>query len=218
MKAGAPALVMAVVAALLAIYNSVSAWIGFGTSGVKAGRTAGLKVTSMTPPQVRAIARFLVFSVLAVSFSYMLAVIIDTEVRTLVANPSAVIPIRNVADSLSVVPWPPAAVWTVTVEVIGIGLLAIGYMAGLQGLSNLVTGLGGVVWVVAWLVGILTVLEAIGGLLMDLFSANHSDAPPWQYVVTVAVTGLLALVLAKLLAKLDDASALAFGLAPRSTL
>jgi hypothetical protein len=215
--AGVPAIVMAVAAALLAIYKSVTSWIEFGKSTIRAAGIAGGKLRSWTTRQQRAMVRLLVFSVLTVAFSYMLAVIIDFEIRIWVANPNAVFSMKDVVDRVGVTPWPLAAVWTVVGMVFGISLLGIAYIADLQGVATFVTALGAVAWIAAWLVGILLALEATGGFLMDLLSADRSDAPPVRYVVTVALTGLLGLVLARLLPRVDDATADAFAPSERSS-
>jgi hypothetical protein len=214
--AGVPAIVMAVAVALLGIYKSVKSWIEFGKSTIHAAGVAGGKLRSWTTRQQRALVRLLVFSVLAVVFSYMLAVIIDVEIRMWVANPNAVFSMKDVMDRVDVTPWPVAAVWTVVGVVFGISVLGIAYIADLQGVATFVTALGAVVWIAAWLVGSVMALEAIGGFLMDLFSADRSDAPPLRYVVTVAATGLLGILLARLLPKVDDAGADAFATSERS--
>jgi len=215
--AGVPAIVMAVAAALLALYKSMKSWIEFGNSTIRAARVAGGKLRSWTPPLQRAMVRLLVFSVLAVAFSYMLAVILDLEIRIWVANPNAVLSMKEVVDRVVVTPWPLAAVWTVVGEVFGITMLGIAYIADLRGVATFVTAWGAVVWIAAWLVGSVLALEAIGGFVMNLFSADRSDAPPLRYVVTVAATGLLGLVLARLLPKVDDASAGPFAPSERSS-
>jgi hypothetical protein len=211
--AGVPAILMAVVAALLGIYKSVRSWVGFGKSTARAAVVAGRKLKSWTPPQQQAMVRFLVFSALAVALSYMLAVIIDAAVRLIAANPNKIFSIKDVVDHVSVTPWPPAAVWTVVGEIFGIGVLGIACIANLEGVQQLVTALGSVVWIAAWLAGIFLVADAILmclGLLLEIHNPHPAAPVPVPFLVTCAVTGLVALVLAQLLPRVYTASADAF--------
>lgn len=217
--AGVPAIVMAVAAALLGIYKSVQAWIGFGRSSALAAGVAGRKLRSWTTSQQRAMVWLIVFSVLAVAFSYMLAVIIDAAARLIAANPNTVPSIKDVVDSVGVTPWPRAAVWTVVGEVSGISVLGIACIADLRGVRKFVTALGGVVWLAAWVFGSGLACAAIMmclGLLLEIGNPHPSDPVPVPLLVTSAVTGLLALVLAKLLPRVRAASAGAFAPPERS--
>jgi hypothetical protein len=206
--AGVPAIVMAAAAGLLGLYQSVRSWIDLGKSTIEAAGVARGKARAWTTSQQQAMIRFLILSVLVAAFSYMLAVIIDAEVRMLVANPNAVISMKDVVDHTGVMAWPIAAVWSVAGEVVGISVLGIAYIADLEGVATFVTALGSVVWIAAWLVGLLTILEAAGGFWLNLVRAQ--GAPPLQYVTTIAVTGILGLALARLLPRLENASANAF--------
>ena len=85
----------------------------------------------------------------------------------------------------------------------------VAYIADLRGLATFVTALGSVVWIAASIGGFMLVLDAIGGFMMELFSSDGS-APPFRFVVTIAGTGLLGLVLARWLPKVGEASADAF--------
>jgi hypothetical protein len=215
-SAGAPAIAMAVLAALLGIYKSVKDWIEFGNSAVRVGRVAGQKFRSSTTSQQRAMGRLFVFSVLTVAFSYMVAVIVVAVVQQIKLDPNAVFSVHDIVDRVAVTPWSPAAVWTVVGEVVGIGLLGIACMGDLQGLRKLVTGLGRVVCVVTWLVGSMLAVDAamMGlGLLLSRIPTNSgpTDAPPVPLLVTVTVTALLSLVLARLLPRIQVASTEAFG-------
>jgi hypothetical protein len=214
--AGAPAIAMAVLAALLGIYKSVKDWIEFGNSAVRVGRVAGQKFRSSTTSQQRAMGRLFVFSVLTVAFSYIVAVIVVAVVQQIKLDPNAVFSVHDIVDRVAVTPWSPAAVWTVVGEVVGIGLLGIACMGDLQGLRKLVTGLGRVVCVVTWLVGSMLAVDAamMGlGLLLSRIPTNSgpTDAPPVPLLVTVTVTALLSLVLARLLPRIQVASTGAFG-------
>jgi len=136
--AGVPAVLMAVAAALLGIYKSVKSWIEFGKSTIQAAGVAEGKLRSWTTRQQRAMVRLLVFSVLAVAFSYMLAVIIDVEIRILVANPNTVFSMKDVVDRVGVTPWPLPAVWAVVGAVSAISVLGIAYIADLRSVATFV--------------------------------------------------------------------------------
>jgi hypothetical protein len=211
--AGVPAIVMAVAAALLGIYKSVKDWIRFGKSIVGVGPVARKKFQSWTTSQQRAMTRLIVFSVLMVAFSYMVAVIIDTAAKE---NSNLAFSVQDVVNRVGVTPWPPAAVWTIVIEVVGIGLLGIACIADLRGLRKFVTTLGGVVWIATWLLGLALGLATVMmclGLLLNAAPPHNSvpgGVPPVPLVVTVAVTGLLSLVLAQLLPRVRVASADAF--------
>jgi hypothetical protein len=215
--AGVPIAVMAAVAALLGFYQAVMSWLGLGKSTLQAARAAGSRVRSRTPPQVRAILRFLVCSVLAVAASYMIAVIVSAVTEMIAADPNGFFSLKDVADTVGVAPWPSAAVWTVTVEVIGIGLLGIACIGDLRRVQKLVTSLGGVIWLVAWLAGgYLAVVAGIMGLAHLLMGANPqpgADDPPWSLVILCMVTGLLGVLVGRLLPIISKASTEAF--APR---
>ena len=157
----------------------------------------------------------IVFSVLAVAFSYMLAVIIDAVARLIAANPNTVPSIKDVVDSVGVTPWPCAAVWAVVGEVSGISVLGIACIADLRGVRKFVTALGGVVWLAAWVFGGGLACAAIM-MCLGLLLAHPSDPVPVPLLVTSAVTGLLALVLARLLPRVRAASAGAFAPPERS--
>jgi hypothetical protein len=208
-RAGAPVIMITAATTLLGIYQSVKSWIEFGDSTIHAVGVAGGKLRSWTTRQQRAMVRLLVFSALTVAASYMLAVLVDFEIRTLLANPNAVISMTDVVDHVGVTPWPLAAVWTVVGELLGITVLGVAYIADLRGLATFVTALGSVVWIAASIGGFMLALDAIGGFMMELFSSDGS-APPFRFVVTIAGTGLLGLVLARWLPKVGEASADAF--------
>lgn len=219
--AGVPAIVMAVAAALLGIYKSVKSWIEFGKSSVVAAGVAGRKLGSWTTRQQRAMVRLLVFSVLAVAFSYMLAVIFDATIRMIAANPKAFFSMKDVVHRIGVTPWPTAAIWTVVGEVFGISVLGIACLADLRGVQKFVTALGGVLWIAAWLVGGFLAFDAGMMCLALLISRAPSDAassnvPPVPFVVTIVVTSLLGLALARLLPRVRAASTDAFGSSERS--
>src|SRR5579862_8093479 len=97
-RAGLPAVVMAVAAALLGLYKSVQSWIALGKSTAEAGRQTRSKVNSWTTSQQRALVRWIVFSILAVAFSYMLAVIIDAVVRLISAHPNSVYSLKDLMN------------------------------------------------------------------------------------------------------------------------
>ena len=107
--AGVPAAVMAVATALLGSIKAAQAWLGLGKSVARGARVAGQKVGAWTTRQQRAMVRFVVFSVLAVAFSYILAVIIDALARIIAAAPPNTVPtMKEVVDRVSVT---PAAGW-----------------------------------------------------------------------------------------------------------
>ena len=212
--AGVPALVMAVAAALLGIIKSIQAWIGFGRSAVRGARVAGDKVGAWTTRQQRAMVRLVIFSVLAVAFSYMLAVIIDALARIIAAAPPNTIPtVKEVVDRVSVTPWPRAAVWAVVIGVLGITVLGIASIADLVSVRKFITTLGGVVWIAVWIFGGGLAIAAIFmclGLLLQLGDSNPSNPVPLPLLVTAAVTGLVSLALVQLLPRVRAASTDAF--------
>jgi hypothetical protein len=212
--AGVPAIVMAVAVALLGIYKSIQSWIGFGKSTVLATNIARAKFRSWTTGQQRAVVRLVVFSVLAVALSYMLAVIVNAVIQLIAVNPNAVFSMKGVVDRVGITPWPLAAVWTVIGGVFGIGALGLACIADLRGVQKFVTSMGGVVWIAAWLVGLGLAADAVMmclGLLLNAAShSSLSDSPPLPLLVTVAVTGVLSLALAQLLPRLRAATAEAF--------
>jgi hypothetical protein len=163
---------MVVATAFLGVYKSVKSWIEFGRSTIRAASFARGKLRVWTTSQQRAMVQLLAFSILVVAFSYMLAIIIDLEIRTWVANPNAILSMKGVVERVGVTPWPLPAVWTVVGEIFGISLLGIAYIADLRGVATFVTAWGTVAWIFACLVGGWMALEAIGGFLMDLFNAK----------------------------------------------
>jgi hypothetical protein len=216
--AGAPAIGVAVVVALLAFYNAVKSWIEFGRSAADAATNVRRKAFDWTTAQQRAIARLVLMSVLTVTFSYMLAEIIDIVAQMCEKNTSGSFTFSYFQDTaVAVTPWPPAVVWTVVLEVAGIGLLGITSMAELDGLRKLITFLGGVLCAAAWLAGValglITALNALDVLLGSYPAGadNSPNVPPVPLVVTATITAALCLALARFLPRLKEASAEAFG-------
>lgn len=219
--AGVPAIVMAVAAALLGVVKSVQAWLGFGSSVARGYRVGREKASVWTTREQRAIARLVIFSVLAVAFSYMLAVIIDALARIIAAAPPDTVPsMQEVVGQVSVAPWPRAAVWTVCIGISGITGLGIASIADLVGVRRFVTRLGGLVWVAAWIFGGGLAVAALCmclGLLFQIGNSQPSNPVPLPLLVTSAITALVSLALAQLLPRILAASDAAFAPSRRSS-
>lgn len=204
--AGVPAIVMAVAAALLGVIKSVQAWLGFGRSVVQGFTATSQKIGAWTTREQRAMVRWVIFSVLAVAFSYMLAVIVESLARIIAAAPPDTVPtLQEVVGQASVTPWPRAAVWTVAIGVFGITGLGIASIADLASARRFVTRLGGLVWIAAWIFGGGLAVAAICmclGLLVQLGNSNPSNPVPLPLLVTSAATSLVSLALAQLLPRI----------------
>lgn len=217
--AGVPAIVVAVVVWLLGLYNSAKGWLGLGMSAVGAAGVVKGKVRARTTEQQRALGRLLLYSVLVVAFSYVLAEIIDVVVQMGETEPHVTTfsLMELEAITVTVTPWPSAVVWTVVLEVAGIGLLGVACIAELKSLRKIVTFLGGVLCVIAWTAGVLLGFSTAMMTLEVLFSKAApsdmppADVPPVPFVVTCVVTVGLCLGLARFLPEIRETSARAFG-------
>jgi hypothetical protein len=207
--AGVPAVAVAVVVALLGLYQSAKGWAGLTGSAVRGYQTAAQKIEEMTSERQRAAGRLAVWSVLAVGFSYMLAVIVDALVQTAETDgANALMSSTVVEHSVVATQWSPAAVWTMIIGVAGIGLLGIACIADLTGLRKLISFLGGLACTVAWVGGAGMGIDAlIGFAIRGLGSQNP---PPISLLVTQVTTALLLLALGLLLPKIRRASGIAF--------
>jgi len=207
--AGLPAAVVAVVVAVLGLYQSIKGWSDFTKSAVSGYRAAILKGRNITSVRQRAVLRLAICSVLAVGFSYMLAVIVNALVQTAETDgANALFSSKVVAHAIVITQWPPVAVWTVIIGAAGIGLLGIACIADMTGLRKLMSFLGGLTCVLAWLAGIMMGIDAlIGFALLGLGSQNP---PPRSLLVTQVITAVLCLAVGWLLPKIRKASGVAF--------
>jgi hypothetical protein len=206
--AGVPAVAVAVVVGVLGLYQSAKGWVDFAGAIAQGGKAGRDRFRDVTSERQRAAARLGACSVLAVGFSYMLAVIINAVVQVGEVNPNALFSAKVVENAVVVTQWSPAAVWTVIVGVVGIGLLGIACIADLIGLRKLISFLGGLACAVAWVAGVLLGADAIIGFALRGLSSQ--DPPPMSLLVTEVITAVLLLVLGLLLPKIRRASGVAF--------
>jgi hypothetical protein len=216
--AGAPAIAVAILVWLLGLYNSAKGWIGFGKSAARVPGVVHEKFHKGTSEQQRAKMRLLLYSVLSVAFSYVLAEIITVIVQLGETHPDATWSVNALkATAVTLTPWPSPVVGTVVIEVAGIGLLGIACIAELPGLRKLVAFWGGVACALAWAAGALLGLSTALMTLEVLFqkaspsATNGLNIPPVSFVVTAAVTVGLCLGLARFLPEIRQASGKAFG-------
>lgn len=116
--------------------------------------------------------------------------------------------------AVAVTPWPPPVVLMVVLEVAGIGLLGVAFIAELRRLQKLVTFLGGLARAIAWAGTVVLGLFTLGGLASPLAifksAEGSSGAVPMSFVVTTAVTTVLCLGLALSLTRVREASEMTF--------
>lgn len=214
-------MVVAVMVTALAWYKSIKSWIGLAKSAADGARSIKEKIWDWTPEKLRALVRLAFFSVITVAFSYIAAVVINAVVSIFEVDRNALYSLRPVESFIVITEWPAAAVWTVVVEAIGIGLLGIACIAELPNLRRFVLSVGGAARVVARLVGaivtvpmgLLLCLElAISAFfaVLTLLGENGIPAPSPLYV-TGTVTGILILLVAWSLEKIGETSFEAFG-------
>jgi len=205
--AGVPALGVAVVVGLLGLYQSAKGWADLAGSTVHGFQRGRRKLQDITGERQRAAWLLVAWSVLAVGFSYMLAVIINALVQTAEADgPNALFSAKVVEHAVVVTQWSPAAIWTVIFGVAGISLLGIACIADLIGLRKLISLLGGVACAVAWVAGVGLGVDAIIGFVVR----SSQNPPPMSLLVTEVITAVLCLALGFLLPKIRKASGIAF--------
>ena len=154
----------------------------------------------------RAAWRLAVCSVLAVAFAYALAVIIDGVVQVAEVNPNALLSSKVVENAVVVTEWSPVSAWTAILGVAGITLLGIACIGDMIGLRKLISFLGGLACVVAWLAGMGLGIDALIGFAVR----GSQNPPPMSLLVTEVITALLFLALGWLLPKVSSASRIAF--------
>jgi hypothetical protein len=206
--AGVPAVLVGVVVGLLGLYQVIKSWVGFARSSVDRGKSAGRKLRGMTSVHWRAAARLVVCSVLAVTFSYMLAVIADAVVRLAELEPNALFTPALMENTVVATQWSPAAVWTVIAGVGGIGLLGVACIADIKSLRKLISLLGITTCVVAWVAGVFLGIGALGGFLLRL--VHDPDIPVASFLLTELATALLLIAVALLLPRIRRATGAAF--------
>ena len=88
----------------------------------------------------------------------------------------------------------------------GIALLGIACIGDMVGLRKLVSFLGGLVCVVAWVAGVGLGVDALIGFAVR----GSQDPPPMSLLVTEVIVALLFLALGWLLPQVSSASRIAF--------
>ncbi len=216
--AGVPAIAIVVVTAVLATINSVKSWIEFGQAAARGTALAGQTFRSWTTDRQRAVMRLLLQSLLAVAFSYMLAVVLNAGIRLVMADPKNVFSLQEFENTVGVAAWPLAAVWTVVGEIVAVVLLALAYMADLRGVQRLVKTAGVLVLIVVWIVflwlGVAAVCMWLGTLLDAAFPSGTSDPVPIPLAITSTITAVLAGVLILVVPRIPTTSKDAFAPLP----
>lgn len=223
--AGAPAAAVGIVVWLLTIYSSAKSWFGLGTA---VRRTPGAarrtflvvqgNVRGRTTVQQRAMVRLFFYSIFTVAFSYILAEIIYVVVQMVEVDPTETFSVNSLrTTAVAVTPWPPPVVLMVVLEVVGIGLLGVAFIADLPRLQKRVTFLGGVARAIAWTGAVVLGFGTVGGLLAPFIASNQGPSAdvPMSFVVTTAVAAALCLGLALSLPRLREASEMTFKVRPR---
>jgi hypothetical protein len=208
--AGVPGGIVIVVVGVLTLYQTIKGWKDFtdGTLGwVRRARDLGLDITTV---RQRAAWRLAVRSMLAVAVAYTLAVIIYGVVQVAEVNPNALFSSKVVENAFVVTEWSPVSVWTAILGVAGIALLGIACIGNMVGLRKLISFLGGLVCIGAWIVGVLLGIDALIGFAVR----GSQDPPPMSLLVTEVITALLFLALGWLLPRVSSASRITFN-APR---
>jgi hypothetical protein len=161
--------------------------------------------------------RLFIYSVLTVAFTYVVAEIIDVIVQMVETDPNETFSVSNLkAFAVAVTPWPPAVVWTVVLEVAGIGLLGIARIAELQSLQKFITFVSKVACAIAWVATVLLGLSTIGDILFLLLnrispsSQYNVGTTPVPFMVTTVITMGLCLGLARFFPKVREAITRAF--------
>lgn len=193
--------------ALLALYQAVKSWLDLGRNTRRGFAAAQNSLRQVTSEQQRAAVGLSVWSALAVAIIYSLAVIVDTVVEVVRAHPNGTgITSAFVESSVVATQWSPASVWAVVLSVAGILLLGLACVADLVSLRKLITFLGGVACVAAFI--------AAAGLGIDSligFAVLHSqNPPPLSLVVLELITAIMCGALGFLLVRIRTASGTAF--------
>jgi hypothetical protein len=204
--AGVPAGIVAVVVGVLALYQSAKGWKDFADGTAKWARRARDKGLDITTVRQRAAWRLAVCSVLTVAFAYALAVIIYGVVQVAEVNPNALFSSKVVENAVVVTEWSPVSVWTAILGVAGIALFGIACIGDMVGLRKLISFLGSLVCVGAWVVGVLLGVDAIIGFAL----IRSQNPPPLSLLVTEVITALLFIALGWLLPEVSSASRIAF--------
>ena len=105
----------------------------------------------------------------------------------------------------------------VVLEVAGIGLLGVAFIAELPRRQKRVTFLGGVARAIAWTGVVVLGFGTVGGLLGPFISSNEgpSAAVPMSFVVTTAIAAGLFLGLALSLTRIRETSEMTLKVRPR---
>lgn len=215
--AGVPAIAIVVITIALGVINSIKGWIQFGRAAARGTAVTRETFRHWTTDRQRAVMRLLLQSLLAVAFSYMLAVVLNAGIRLVMQDPKNAFSLHEFENTVDVAAWPPAAVWTVVGEIVAIILLALAYMADLRGVQRLVKT-GGVlglivVWIVFLWLGVAAVCMWLGALL-DASSPHSSDPVPIPLAITSTITAALAGVLILVVPRIPTASKDAFAPLP----
>jgi hypothetical protein len=212
--AGVSGVAVAIVVWVLGICQSAKGWVDLAGRAAEGYRYSRYNLQKITTERQWAAVRLAVCSLFAVGFSYMLATIINALVQTAeVEGANALFSSKVVEHAVVVEQWSPAAIWTVVLGVAGIGLLGAAHIAGLTGLRKLISFLGGVAFVFAWIVAVFGGFDAIVGFVTHT-SASPNPAP-LSLVWTEVITAALCLALGLLLPQISKASRVAFGGQPR---
>lgn len=213
--AGLPAIAVAVITAILAAINSVKGWIQFGHAAKRGTSLAGQTFRTWTTNRQRAMMRSLWQSLLAVAFSYMLAVVLNAGIQLAIANGKQGFSLKEFESEVGIAAWPPAAVWTVVGGIVAITTLALAHMTDLVGVQRLVKTAGVLALIVVWIVFLWLGVAAICmwlGALIDAASTREtiSDPVPIPLAITSTVTALLAGALILVVPKIPATSKDAF--------
>ncbi len=212
--AGMPAAVVAVMTALLAFYKAVMGWIGLGRTTARMGTIASGKVKEWTSEQLRALTTLGFFSVIAVCFSYMLAVIGYAATLMIKADPQHVFTPGELASHVRVTVWPPVAVWVVVGEIACIVILGVANIGEATNLRKLARFAGSLVWLAAWAIAFWLGISAICmclGLLIEIGSPPSPNDVPVPLLWDAGITAAIALMVAFSVPRVGRASAKAFG-------
>jgi hypothetical protein len=205
--AGVPAVAVAAVVGLLGLYQSAKGWVDLASATAQRVQVSRSKIREITSERQRAVVQLAVCSVLAVAFSYMLAVILTATRRAAIRDPNVFFSVKLVKNAFAVTQWSPAAVSTAVVGVAGIGLLGIACIADLTRLRRFILVLGGLAFAAAWFIGWAFALEAVFVAFVIIDPANRVLFPT---LVAAAVAGVLGFALTRLLRRIYRANVTAF--------
>lgn len=207
---GVPAVAVALVVGLLGLWQTAKGWVDFGKGTITAGKNIQANVRQITSERQRAALRLAVCSVLAVAFAYALAVIVDGVVAVAEVNPDALFSSKVVENAVVVTQWSSASVAVMLLGVSGIGLLGFACIANLVGLRKLISFLGTLVCIVAWVGGFGMGADALIGFAILGLHSQDQTSPPLSLLVTQVIVALLLLALGWLLPVIRKAAATAF--------